>query len=395
MKNKNIFSSVLKYFFCWRILLFGVAFLAAFLITDFGNRFPYVERVLTVTNLPNWIWGFGNFDGVHYLRIAQNGYTAEFTQAFFPLYPLLIRFFNFLPKGNLDFSIYTDPSYFYTGMILSTVFFVLALYFLFKLWVKEYNKEVADLAIIFLLSFPTAFYFGSVYSESLFLLLAVLVFWFNKKGKIFLSGIFAGLASATKIQGILLFVFLAMEMGNKYFKKGEKILITKDFLLDLLGIVISPLGLIFYMFFLQKTVGDPLFFLTSQPAFGAERSSLPLVLLPQVIFRYIKIFGSVDFLSLTFFNAFLELFITMILVLVLIFAFKKIKLSYWFFVAFSVLLPTLTGTLSSMPRYALLSFPFFPIFAKSFGKASKKIIIVQIFLQALLLSLFIRGYWVS
>jgi len=89
------------------------------IIPHFGNSFPYADRVLAITGLPEWIWGWGGFDGVHYLRIAQNGYQDLYYQAFFPLFLLLIRIFNFFPRLNLDPRLYVDPSFFYTGILLS------------------------------------------------------------------------------------------------------------------------------------------------------------------------------------------------------------------------------------------------------------------------------------
>ncbi|MEK7061626.1 MAG: mannosyltransferase family protein [Patescibacteria group bacterium] len=381
-------------FFGWRILLFMAAFLAGIIIPVFGSRFPYWDRVLTITNLPNWIWGFGNFDGVHYLKIAQNGYSSNLSQAFFPLYPYLIKFFNIFPKNkDLDLQMFVDPSYFYTAMILSAVFFILALYFLVKLWRENYNSKTALLSILLLCSFPTAFYFGAVYSESLLLLLIVLTFWFAKKGKFFWAGVTAALASITKIQGVLLFVFLAIELFIRYRK--EKLRFSKKMLLDFIGVLLSPFGLISYMFYLQKSTGDPLFFLSAQPGFGAERSALPIILMPQVIYRYLKIFFSVNFFSLSFFNAFLEFSMTIAVIAILIITFKKMRFSYWIFSVLVVILPTLTGTLSSMPRYVLMAFMVIPFLAERFNKSVRYIIIVQSLLQAILLGLFIRGYWIS
>ncbi|MFH1971193.1 MAG: mannosyltransferase family protein [Patescibacteria group bacterium] len=392
MNNKQIFWKILKYFWGWRILLFVVAYLATVLIVNFGNRFPYSDRVLTVTGLPNWVWGFGNFDGVHYLGIAQNGYLAEYTQAFFPLYPVIIRILNFFPKGNLDLNLYTDPSYFYTGLILSVTFFISALYFVYKLWEEQYGKKTASLAILLLLSFPTAFYFGAIYSEALFLLLAVLVFWFSKKEKYLLAGVFAALASATKILGVLLFVFLAIEVWSKY--KGKLKNITAKFWWDFIGVLISPLGIIGYMYYLYRAFDNPIYFMTAQSGFGTGKANVPVVLLPQVIYRYIRILLSVTPSSIAFWNASLELGITLVLIVGIIWSFRKIKFSYWLFVTLAVLLPTLSGTLTSMPRYVLLAFPLFPLIAK-FNKASKYIILAQIALQVILLTMFIRGYWVA
>ena len=393
MKRSDL-SFIIKSFLGWRVLLCVFAFLSTFLIVNFGNRFAYADRVLTITHLPSWIWGFGNFDGVHYLKIAQSGYAADLSQAFFPLYPLFIRFFNFFPKDNLlDPVLFNDPSYFSTAMVLSIIFFIGALYFTYKLFSENYNKKIAQISILLLLSFPTAFYFGAVYSESLLLLLTVLTFWFTKKDKFLLAGLFAALASATKIQGAILFIFLAVELWKKYRNNLSEQ--RKHFTKDLLGILIAPLGLIFYMVYLKNTTGDFLYFLSSQPSFGAGRSSLPLIFLPQVIYRYLKIFLTVKVASLAFFNAFLEFSMTMGTVVVLIMAFKKMKFSYWIFSLLVVVLPTLTGTFSSMPRYVLMAFMLFPYLAVRYEKNIKLIIIAQAFLQIILLSMFIRGYWVS
>lgn len=392
LKSLSDLKKIIPIFIVWRIILFFVAFLATFSIPTFGNRFPYVDRVLSVTNLPNWVWGFGNFDGVHYLRIAQNGYSAEFSQAFFPLYSFLIRIFNFFPKGNLDQNLYTDPSYFYTAVILSTMFCIAAVYFLYKLWGKEHGSKIAWLSILLLLSFPTAFYFVAIYSESLFLLLAVLTFWFVKKDKFILAGLMAALASATKVQGVLLGLFLAVELWQKYKNKYKDV--GQKLFKDIIGVMISPLGLVAYMFYLHRTFGNPVYFLTAQPAFGAERSSLPFITLPQVIYRYIKILSVLPPVSFAFWNAVLEILVTLILIAGLIYAFKKIKFSYWIFVALAVILPTLTGTFSSMPRYALLAFPLLPIITR-FNRTSKYIIIAQVALEIVLLMLFVRGYWVA
>lgn len=384
MNNKQLSGKILKYFLGWRVVLFAAAFLAGILIPVFGNRFPYVDRVLSVTRLPNWIWGFGNFDGVHYLRLAQDGYAAQYSQAFFPLYPTLIRIFNFLPKGNLDPTFFVDPSYFYSGMILSAIFFIAALYFLAKLWSDEHGSKISWISIVLLLTFPTSFYFGAVYSESLFLLLAVLTFWFAGKDRYLLAGFMALLASATKIQGILLSVFLLVELIQK--RKWE--------LKNVIGIIISPLGLLTYMFYLWKSFGNPIYFLTAQPAFGAERSGIPLVSLPQVMYRYIKMFLTVGPSGISFWNAALEFLVTIFLIWLLIYSFKKVKFSYWLFALLAVTLPTLTGTLSSMPRYALLAFPLLPALTR-FNKAGKYIIIAQALLGLALVAIFTRGYWVS
>lgn len=377
---------ILLYFLTWRVALFLVAFLAVLVISKFGGRFPYADKVLEITKLPSWIWSFGNFDGVHYLRIAQNGYTADYSQAFFPLFPLLIKFLaNIFPKNSsLDIRLFVDPAYFWSGIILANAFFLAALFAFYKLLRIDYSKKLALSSMVLLLVFPTSFYFGSIYTESLFLLLACSALYFLRKRRYLLSGVLISLASATRIFGILLILVYLIEVAKNI--KNLKVWA---------GLLIAPLGLLFYMYYLNLNFGDPFYFLTSQPAFGAQRTVRQIILLPQVIFRYLKIFLTVPITSLPFFNAFLEFMFTLAPIAVLIWAFKRIRFSYWLFSLLVLLLPTLTGTLSSMPRYVLMNFLLFPFAIEKLKKYHKWLIVSFVFLAIILVSLFTRGYWIA
>lgn len=389
-----IIGNILKIFFFWRIVLFLIAFSAIFFIPTFGERFPYANVALMPTNMPSWIWGFGNFDGVHYLRIAQNGYNAEYSQAFFPLYPLLINIFNVFPKDlSLDTKIFVDPSFFYSGFVLSNIFLIVAVYLFYKLVKIDHNEKISFWSTVLLLTFPTAFYFGAIYTESLFLLLTCACFLSIRKNNFLLAGVFALLASATRIFGLLFLPVLLIEFFLAV-KRGDIKLVSKQFIKPMLGILLAPMGLLAYMFYLKNNFNDPLYFLTSQPFFGAERSQ-SIVLLPQVIFRYFKILTTVSVNSLPFFNAALELIFASIPLIILILLIKKIRLSYSIFTLGILIMPTLTGTFSSMPRYALMSFLIFPFMILLSGRYFKLLIALFIVFQAILLSLFTRGYWVA
>lgn len=386
---------ILSLFLAWRIGLFFIAFMAILIFPKFGGSFPYANVALETTNLPNWIWGFGNFDGVHYLRLAQNGYNAEFTQAFFPLYSILINTVNILPRNpSLDTKIFVDPSYFYTAFIISNIFLLLSLWLFYKLVKIDFNDKIALSSLALLLSFPTSFYFGSIYTESLFLFLTLCSFYFARTNKFILAGIAGALASATRIFGLFLVPVLMIEVYLRVKDKGIK-LKSKEFAKALGGILIAPIGIILYMWYLKINFSNPLYFLTSQPSFGAERTSTDIILLPQVFYRYIKIFTTVPLQSQVFFTAALEFIFTLVILVAVILLFKKIRLSYFIFIIGCLIIPTLTGTLSSMPRYVLMSFLAFPLFASILGRNFKYLVFSFIILQIVLLSLFIRGYWVA
>lgn len=394
-----MFNRILVLFFTWRIGLFVVAALAILLFPQFGSRFPYADQVLKVTGSPSWIWGFGGFDGVHYLRISQNGYNAEYSQVFFPLYPLLIRFLtnlDLLAHKNplLDTRIYVDPSFFFMGLVLSNIFFLLSLTLFYKLIKIDFTPKVAFRSLVLLVFFPTSFYFGSVYTESLFLFLVLGAIYFARKGNFLTAGIFTTFASATRIFGLFLIPVLLIEMYLS-FRKKELSWRSGQLTKAIMGILLAPFGSLLYMLYLRLNFDNPLYFLTAQPLFGAERTSGNLIFLPQVIFRYLKIFITVPISSPLFFNAFLEFSFTFVVLVCLLLFFKKMRVSYFIFTLGCLIIPTLTGTLSSMPRYSLMGFLLLPFVVQATKGHYKLVVGLFIIIGIILTSLFIRGYWVA
>lgn len=379
---KNFFRNNLGYillsFIIWRLVLIISAFIAPFLVPKWGGRFPYVEEQLINTKLPYWIWVWGNFDGVHYLTIAKSSYLAYFTQTFFPLYPLLIRFIGNILLGNFLIG----------GLIISNLSFLIALYFLNKLLLLEnYSKNIRWI-LIFLIFSPTSFYFGSLYTEGLFFLLIILTFYFYKINKLFLASVCGAFATATRLFGILLLPSLLVDyyLSKKKTKKSS-----------VLFLFLIPLGLLMYMYYLQIKFNDPLLFWHAQPAFGAERLGSSIIFPPQVIYRYSKILLSVSVANSGFWVALFELLsLIYAFILLLIGFFKKIRISYLLFASLSILLPTLTGTLSSMPRYIVIAFPIF-ISLGLIKNRLLKITILFIHFVILIISVifFTRGYWIS
>lgn len=379
-------------FLGWRVILFAVALLAVYLIPKWGGRFPYEDRVLVPTGLPSWIWGFGNFDGVHYLRIAQDGYAAANTQVFFPLYPILVRILNIFPRNPLlDPSLFVDPSYFFTAFILSNLFFLFAIHYFYKLLRLDFDRKVSLRSLLLVLVFPVSFYFGAIYTESLFLLLAVASIYYSRKHNFLLSGILAGLASATRVLGLMLLPVIVLEIY--LWAKGRKLELGEK-LKAITGIVAAPMGTLLYMVYLKVTTGSYIYFLTAQAPFGAQRSAERLILLPQVIYRYLKIFTSLPVFSLEFLSASNEFLFALIPLTLLVVFWKKMRLSYWIFTLGVLLIPTLTGTFSSMPRYALMGFLLLPLLGQN-KKLLVPLIFVFILLGVILIGLFTRGYWVA
>lgn len=363
------FFAIASLFFLWRIVDFLILFLAPQRIPYLGF-FPYITE-LKKFHLPQWMYSLANFDGVHYIKIAQHGYE-QYEQAFFPLYPFLMRIINFITHNSLI-----------SGLLISNISFVLGL------WVfSKYKGGPRFWTILLLLLFPTSFFFGAVYTEGLFFVLVVCFFYFLEKKHYVLSGLFGFFASLTRLMGVLLIIPIVL-----YSLKQKKF----SFL-----ILFPVLGFLLYSFYLFKTVGDPLFFLTAQPVFGAHRST-SIVLLPQVFIRYLKIFFTVShgvrfYVSLFEFCTFT--FVLFILIIQFVRAWKRPKnysiLGLNLFSIANLLLPTLTGTFSSIPRYTLVSLSFF-IFLGSIRSTAIKILLGILFFifHIIVLGFFGQGYFIS
>lgn len=361
-------TKIIILFLIWRLGLFATAAIAPVLLPQFGDRFPYWQERLVASELPQFVWSYANFDGVHYLGIAKDGYAYQYTQAFFPLYPLAIRLFSQITSLNLIIS----------GLIISNLTFLVALVVFYKLLAQKFNSNVALWSLVFLLVFPTSFYFGSVYTEGLFFLLTVSAFYLVGNNKIIPASILAGLASATKLLGIFLAPALLLSTKPK----------------SIWPLLIGPLGTLAYMLYLHLAFDNPLYFLTSQQIFGQERETSTIVLLPQVFFRYFKILLTTN--GLLFVNAAFELVMTTLALILIFVVRKKIPTSWFIFSLLVVLTPTLTGTFASMPRYILIAFPIYIALA-TLGDWKLKTMIALFFIIILFIStiLFTRGYWVA
>lgn len=158
------------------------------------------------------IWA--RWDTRHYLNIAENWYQAEgedrFLIVFYPLYPIAIRLMHFVVND-----------YFWAAITVSLLALVAATYFLYRLVLLEFNDtEVARDSVKYLLIFPFSFFLSMAYTESLFILLTVLTFYFCRKDQWLLACLAGMLAAMTRNQGILLLLPLAIELVCQYRQRG-------------------------------------------------------------------------------------------------------------------------------------------------------------------------------
>jgi hypothetical protein len=215
------------------------------------------------------------WDAQHYLTLALDGYVEsieglpppETRPAFFPLYPGVIHLLSGLGASP--------------GLILLVAYavslgcFFGALVLLHRLTTIELGAHRAGPTLLLLSFFPTAFFFGIPYSESMFLLLAVGAFLAARTGHWAVAGIVLALASATRVPGLLLVVPVVMLYlyGPRTDRDRElhdgrwpRYRLRPDFL----WLLLAPLGLLAFSFYLHLTLGDWFAWSHAQEIFGRQ-----------------------------------------------------------------------------------------------------------------------------
>jgi hypothetical protein len=194
------------------------------------------------------------WDSVWYLRIADSGYEGDSSRAaFFPLYPLLVRGLGMALGGS-------HGALLVAAYLISLAAFLGALALLHRLTELELGRRLARPTLLLLAVFPAAVYFGAPYSESLFLLLAVGVFYAARTSHWAWAGVCAGLASATRSAGLLLLIPLALIWWSSRPRRAR----------DAAWLLLAPLGIAAYAAWLGLMEGDALRFLDVQEAWSRE-----------------------------------------------------------------------------------------------------------------------------
>lgn len=236
-----------------RLAIALVAFVSVPLIAD-STVPPYhlrPDHLLLDVFGSRWDTGF-------YLSIAEEGYRyggVEFpSAAFFPLLPLLIRAVGSV-TGDLLLA----------GVLVANAALLGATMLLYRLAEEEWGSSVAERAVWYLLIFPTAFFGSAIYTESLFLLLAIGSLYLARKGMWESAAMLGALAALTRFVGIVVAPMLLAEWCARRWRTDRD---ARPSLWALLAPAAVLLGTGAYMAYLWLAFGDPLAFAHAQSAWG-------------------------------------------------------------------------------------------------------------------------------
>jgi hypothetical protein len=358
---------------------------------------------------PQALWlMWERFDSTFYLRIARLGYgpSGPADWAFYPFYPLLIHMVGTLFGGSSD-------AFILAGLLISNLAGITAITYLYLLVRKDFNSKIANYTVLYLAIFPMSFFLSAVYTEALFLALAIACIYYARKQSWWLAGLCGGCAALTRAQGVMLIVPVLWEYlratSERYApyptpmpqKRGQRLSIWlrcyfKGLLLacgkfktwlTVPALALIPGGLFAFMLYSQSKTGDLMtIFHVSKDVWGRQLSS-PLTLLIYSLQN--PIFG--DPLNWNFWT--LNMTMTFAFLGFTIWSFRRLPMIYALYSTVMVVLPLSSNYLNSISRYYLLVFPAFILLAlfSRDDRPNRRILIMILFLaiQALLTTLFI------
>ncbi len=242
----------------------------ALLLIGIATRYGVFAATTGKAGFTAYVDALCAWDCAWYSHIVENGYDltpsgshrpGAANWAFFPAYPAslaVFQWFTFLPLKL-------------AGFVLSNLFTIAAIVAARPL----FEKPAPFWMFAFLLTNgPFAVVFSTLYTESLFVLLTILVLTQIKKDRLLRAGLFAALLSATRATGFLMTLALLVELLRRHLQAGGRLAGFLPAVLKnsrwLLMLALAPLGLMVFATYLYFHTGDALAFAHIQRAWGRD-----------------------------------------------------------------------------------------------------------------------------
>lgn len=307
-----------------------------------------------VSGDPRLLFGpWVRWDAPHYLDLAVFGYRSidpgdlasptgyrsinpgdlPFYIVILPLYPWLVGALN---------ALLNDPTV--SALVISGIASLFVGPLLFRLVALDEGAIIARRSVWFLLLFPTAYFLHIGYTESLFIALSLGSMLAARLDRWWLAGALGGLATLTRINGLILVPVLAVEAAMQWWP-------DRRWRWRWLAIGLVPFAFVGYLGLNQVVYGDPLAFVEVQSSHWQKSlsppwvgigallaSDLPRAWIPELAFIVLGIAGTVA-------------------------SAVRLRPSWTVWMAGNLVLFTSTSFVLSVPRYSLVLFPLFVWFA--------------------------------
>jgi Mannosyltransferase (PIG-V) len=359
----------------WRVPLqiaacaLGIRVVSALLALFVNLAFPLYQREqFTVFGTTSPFWDtFARYDSGHYQDIAWRGYEpragGRSNIAFFPVYPLLMRMIGRLFGRQ-------HATFYITGIGISWTCFVLAMVALYYLARLDLPRRQAQRAVLLTAIFPFSFFFGVVYSESTFLLFAILSIYCFRTRRWIAGGLCGAVATATRVPGILMVPVLAWIA----WRTAEPT--RRDRLRAGAGVALSVGGFAAYCAYVYQLTGNPFEWAATLERWGYHPGGYPWTAPLRLVERLVThpyLYLTTD--SMAPYDTLYG--VTGILFVVAVpFVWRRFGAPYGLFMMLNLWLPFSSGVFEGMGRYCSLLFPCFIWLATIRSRALSTVIVV-------------------
>jgi hypothetical protein len=320
-----------------------VGFLANITVPD------YQDQGFSVFASPNPFWDrFARYDSGWYHGIASTGYAfvegGRSNLAFFPLYPTLMGLAGRLLGG-------AQEDYYLAGIVISWMSFVIVMPLLYRLAMLDLPRDSSIRATTYAAVFPSAYFFGVVYSESLFMLTlvgAVLAI----RTRHWAWALIAGAAmTATRVNGVMFVPALAWIAWQSAQPT------PKDRSWATAAVAGSTLGIGAYCVFNYQLSGNPFEWYASIERWGYHPGGNPVGGLYAIghalLTRPMQFLVSERMAPYDTLNALMATFALCLVPLV----WKRLGLGYALVIVLGIALPLSSGQYEGLGRYCAVLFP--------------------------------------
>lgn len=328
------------------------------------------------------------WDTSTYQLISARGYDyapdTPSSIAFFPLYPMVMRYADRLVPG---------PGDVFASLIFTHLALVVAAFYVFLTVRADFSETIAWRTLFFLLIFPSAWFFGAAYPEAFFLLGVAGCLYHARRGHWIVAGLFGIIAGLTKLTGVLLIVPLVMEMAAQRTLPGMERANPRAWL----GALLAPLGTVGYFGWLHLEYGSFRVFFESQENWVRESNR------PVFLYAFDRLLGDTTGMltfyprTITHFPTFWVLYDALLLVLFFVAGvvlWRQVRPSYGALVIAMCLVLTFSGNPQSINRYVAVLFPVFILLARIRSEPVRNAIAL-VFVMGLALEtyLFVNALW--
>lgn len=372
-----------------------IGFLAAYLAVAFLGHTMTADAYHLRGTENVWLDVFGSrWDTGFYVSIVEEGYRYEGVPlpsvAFFPLLPLLMRVVMLFVGDAVV-----------AGLLVANGALLLASLLFYRLITLAHDTALAGRALWYLLIFPTAFFGSAIYSESLFLLMAIGALYGARRGHWGIGALLAFGAGLTRLVGVIVAPMLALEWlrqrrNRNALENDEQLAERPALWRGVMAALAAPAGLLAYMAYLWRAFGDPLAFARASEAW--ERTPRApgqtiATILQAPTGGWLRALRAGTAPLNDWFDLGMVLFF-------LAAAFLYLYRRQWaegIFIWFGVMLPMSSGLLLSQRRYVWVLFPVYVLLAQWGRRQWVDRLITALFLtlQTVFIILFANGYWVG